>query len=94
MADPPLPRYWAGPICLFMSIERWRCDVFLIAWIVRGSHDCRDAVKERMDVVRVSYRLRVESSRRELARPVSFESDYLMATALTSLNVQWPSRVF
>jgi hypothetical protein len=25
---------------------------------------------------------------------VFFESDYLMATALTSLNVVWPSRTF
>jgi len=44
-------------------------------------------------VVRASYRLRGESFHRELAGPVSSESDYLMATALTSLNVQWPSRV-
>jgi hypothetical protein len=29
-----------------------------------------------------------------LVGPAFFESDYLMATALTSLNVVWPSRTF
>jgi hypothetical protein len=29
-----------------------------------------------------------------MARPALFEADYLMATALTSLNVVWPSRTF
>jgi hypothetical protein len=45
MADQPSARCWAGPMLLSWSIERWRCDVLLIAWIVRGSHDCRDAGK-------------------------------------------------
>jgi len=45
MADQPSPRYWAGPIGLSLSIGRRRCDVLLIAWIVRGPHDCRDAGK-------------------------------------------------
>ncbi len=45
MANQPSPRYWAGPIGLSLSIGRRRCDVLLIAWIVRGSHDCRAAGK-------------------------------------------------
>jgi hypothetical protein len=45
MADQPLPRGWAGPICLSLSIERRRNDALLIVWIVRGSHDRRHAGK-------------------------------------------------
>jgi hypothetical protein len=45
MADQSCAKGRAGPIRQYLPIKRRRNDILLIAWIGRGSHDCRDVGK-------------------------------------------------
>lgn len=74
-------RAWLGPVC----------DGLLGSAKVLSQVSLNLAVKLPISFCELYQSARMMSI---MARFAFFESDYLIATALTSLNVVWPSRTF